>query len=151
MSAKPKPEVSRVLEQKWTAPLIAAGYTSVPNVFFEHQKALGLDALDINILLHLMSYWWSPSSKAFPSKVTIAGAIGVDPRTVQRRIAAMEVAKLVQRMPRKRGLTNIYCFDGLIDAARPYAWHMIQERQRARSQRANSQQRKGNPKLWVIK
>lgn len=45
-------------EKKWTKPLLDAGWTMLPNVIFERQQALGLDAIDINILLHLASYWW---------------------------------------------------------------------------------------------
>jgi hypothetical protein len=40
----------RVNEKKWTPTLMKAGWTVLPNVIFERQQALGLDALDINIL-----------------------------------------------------------------------------------------------------
>jgi hypothetical protein len=33
------------------------------------QQALGLDPLDINIILHIASYWWSESGKPHPSKL----------------------------------------------------------------------------------
>ena len=75
----------QVNEKKWTPTLMKAGWTVLPNVLFERQQALGLDPLDINIILHIASYWWSESGKPHPSKVTIAKAIGVTPRSVQRR------------------------------------------------------------------
>ena len=74
-----------------------AGWTLLPNVIFERQQALGLDPMDVNILLHLASYWWTEESKPFPSKTTIAKAIGVDPRSVQRRIARLEKGYLIRR------------------------------------------------------
>jgi len=85
MSALPKTEkvVIRTNEAKWTKNLMKAGWTVIPNVIFECQRALKLDPLAINILLHIVSYWWTPTGKPHPSKVTIARSIGVDPRTVQ--------------------------------------------------------------------
>ncbi|WP_453974338.1 hypothetical protein [Bradyrhizobium elkanii] len=76
------PEVAqlKVNEKKWTAPLMKAGWTALPNVIFERQRALGLDAIDVNIILHIASYWWTAEGKPFPSKRTIAAAMDVEPR-----------------------------------------------------------------------
>lgn len=124
----------RINEQKWSKPLMDAGWTAIPTVIFERQKALGLDALDVNILLHLAAYWWTLDNKPHPSKKTIAAAIDVDPRTVQRRIAAMEKAGFIRRqqrrLPGKGSKTNIYHFDGLIAEALPYAKEKLAERKR---------------------
>ena len=46
----------RVNEQKWSKTLMDAGWTAFPSVIIERQKALGLDAMDLNILLHLASH-----------------------------------------------------------------------------------------------
>jgi len=79
-SAKPitRAKELQINAQKWTKPLMDAGWTVMPTVIFERQKALGLDALDVNILLHLAGYWWTPDNKPHPSKRTIAAAIGVE-------------------------------------------------------------------------
>ena len=131
-----------------------AGWTVLPNVIFERQKALGLDPLDINILLHIASHWWSQESKARPSKVTIAKAIGIDPRSVQRRIAALERAKLIRREERRisrdGSKPNIYHLDGLIEAAKPYALEKIEEQKAKAAERAARAARKGKPKLKVV-
>src|SRR5262245_14645826 len=112
-------------EAKWTAALMRAGWTVIPNIIFERQQALGLGPIDINILLHIVSYWWEPHNKPHPSKTAIASAIGVDPRTVQRHIAALERGGLIRREQRRTSRTgsktNIYHLDGLIAAATPYA------------------------------
>jgi hypothetical protein len=152
---KAEAEGLQVNEKKWTPTLMKAGWTVLPNVLFERQQALGLDPLDINIILHIASYWWSESGKPHPSKVTIAKAIGVTPRSVQRRIAALETAKLIRREERRISLkgskTNIYHLDGLIEAAKPYALEKIAEQQQKAAIRAARAHRKGKPKLKLVK
>ena len=145
----------QVNEKKWTPTLMKAGWTVLPNVLFERQQALGLDPLDINILLHLASYWWNEHGKPHPSKVTIAKAIGVTPRSVQRRIAALEKDKLIRReerrLPNKNSKTNIYHLDGLIKEATPYAVEKIQEMEEKVAIREARAARKGRPKLKLVK
>ena len=105
MSAKEKGKAAdadlRTNEKKWSKPLIEAGYTVFPTVIIENQRQLGLDAVDVNILMHLASKWWKAEGKPYPSKGTIAQAMNLDPRTVQRRIAALEKAGYVRREERR--------------------------------------------------
>jgi hypothetical protein len=96
----------KVNERKWTPTLMKAGWTVLPNVIFERQQAFGLDAIDINIILHIASYWWTKEGKPHPSKKTIATAIGIEPRTVQRHIARLEAAKLIRREERRFSAKN---------------------------------------------
>jgi hypothetical protein len=84
MTSKPTPTpasktTDKVLEAKWGKPLIANGFTAIPDAIFRNQKALKLKPLDVLILLHLSSYWWKPSENPWPAKGTIADAIDVDP------------------------------------------------------------------------
>ncbi len=145
----------KVNEKKWSPTLMKAGWTALPNVLFERQKALGLDAIDINIILHIASYWWTQEGKPHPSKKTIATAMGLEPRTVQRRIARLEAAKLIRREERRStgnvSQTNIYHLDGLIAAAKPYALEKIQEREAKAAEKAARAARKGKPKLALVK
>lgn len=156
MSALPKTDkvVIRVNEEKWSKHLMKAGWTVVPNVIFEYQQALGLDALDINILLHIASYWWRPEGKPHPSKVTIARSIGVEPRTVQRHIAAMEAAGFIRREERRiPGVgsdTNVYHLDGLIKAAAPYAADKVDKIEKKKKARAERAVQKGKTKFRVV-
>jgi DNA-binding Lrp family transcriptional regulator len=149
---KPSSEISEV-EKKWSKPLADAGWTAIPSVIFERQHALGLDALDINIILHLAGFWWKAGRDPHPSKATIAAAIGVDPRTVQRRIAKLEGAGFITRTGRttkKRGTsTNLYSFSGLIKAATPYALERIQEKARRMTEATERAKRK-RPQLKVV-
>jgi predicted transcriptional regulator len=145
----------KVNEAKWTKLLMSAGWTVVPNVFLERQKALGLDPLDINILLHLFSYWWTSTGKPHPSKKTIAEAMGIDPRTVQRHIARLEKAGLVKREERRiskvGSKSNIYHFDGLIDAAKPFAQEMLETKLGKIAAKDALRAKKGKPKLALVK
>jgi predicted transcriptional regulator len=145
----------RVNEKKWSKPLMEAGWTAIPSVIVERQKALGLDALDVNILLHLSVYWWTADNKPHPAKGTIAEALGVEPRTVQRRIAALEAARLIRREERrikgKGSRTNLYHFDGLIRAALPFAKEKLAERAKRDAEKKAAVARKGRPKLQLVK
>lgn len=118
-------ETVRALEAKWTKPLIAAGFTAMPDVIFRKQKALKLKHIDVLVLLHLASFWWNAAQNPWPSKATIADALDVDPRTVQRSIAKMEKLGYVTRLIRKASvgdnLTNEYDLRGLAAAAAPLA------------------------------
>lgn len=133
----PKPSASpteKVLEAKWGKTLIAAGFTALPDVIFQYQKALKLKPLDVLVLLHLASYWWKPNENPWPAKGTIADAIDVDPRTVQRSIAKMEALGYVQRIERKAkagdNLTNQYDLRGLVKAAATFAEQKIAIREK---------------------
>ena len=154
---QPKPTV-RVNEEKWSKPLWRAGWIGFPSVFVERQQALGLDPLDLNIILHLADYWWTKDRKPFPSKKTIADAMGVTPRTVQRRIASMEKEGLIRRQQRRtkgqgsRGSeTNIYHLDGLIKEATPYAEEKLDQREQRRQEDEATRRRKGkSPALKLV-
>ena len=143
-----------VNERKWSKDLMDAGWTAFPSVIIERQRVLGLDALDVNILLHLASYWWTKDNKPHPSKKTIGVALDVTPRTVQRRIAAMEAAEFIRReerrIPGKGSRTNLYHLDGLIKAARPYAKEKLQERARREQEDKTRPGRRGRPHLRVV-
>lgn len=142
-------------ELKWTKPLIQAGWTCLPSVIIERQQALGLDAVDVNILMHLAVHWWTEDNKPHPSKGTIAAAMGLTPRSVQRRIARLEAGGLIRREERRTGktgsLTNRYHFDGLIKEATPYALERIEEIEAKKAQARERATRKGRPKLRLVK
>ena len=124
-------ETLRVNEKKWSKPLWSAGWTGIPSIIIEKQEALGLDALDVNIILHLCQYWWRKENLPHPSVGTIAKALQVQPRTVQKRIKALQTLGLMERHERRNShggnMTNEYSFDGLIKAARPFAEEKLKQ------------------------
>ena len=140
-------------EAKWSPELMDAGWTVVPSIILEKQDALGLDPIDVNILLQLARYWWFADKPPCPSKATIAKCLRVSPSTVRRHIAAMESSGFIRRVFRfnekSHGQeTNEYRFDGLIQEAKPYAEEASRERDTQRRQRADRRQRK-KPRLVV--
>lgn len=125
-------KTSRSNEAKWGKPNIEAGWTCIPNILVRRQRTLGLDALDLNILLHLLTYWWEDENHPHPSKETLAKAIGVSASTIQRRIRAMERGSLLQRIQRRkaddRSETNLYDLTPLRDLLEPHAELELKER-----------------------
>ena len=61
-------------EEKWSSTLMAAGWTVLPSIILEKQHAFGLDAIDVNILLHLARYWWYNDTRRIPRKLPLPNA-----------------------------------------------------------------------------
>jgi DNA-binding MarR family transcriptional regulator len=136
---KEQTERLRRNEQKWTKPLMDAGWTVLPSVILERQRALDLDAVDVNILLQLARHWWYSDNPPHPGKASIAECMGVHVSTVQRRIAKMEAAGYLRRQASfndatGRQETNRYYFTGLIESATPLAQEVLAERKRQRDE-----------------
>jgi len=140
-------------EAKWTEPLIQAGWSLVPNVIIERQQSIGLDSVDLNIILHLVKHWWYAERLPYPAKKTIATAIGISTSAVQRRIASMEKAGFIKRIkrvdPKFGQQTNEYDLSGLIEAAKPYAQEVLEERKKKKIEGRERLKRK-RPRLELI-
>jgi DNA-binding transcriptional regulator YhcF (GntR family) len=147
-------EILRKNEAKWSKPLMAAGWNALPSIIIEKQQALGLDAIDMNIIVHLSNYWWRADTLPFPSVEKIAKAIGVKPRTVQKRVTALQAGGLLTRIERRKTRygsdTNLYSFDGLIKAALPYAEEKLANRAKRAEEEEDRLARK-KPKLTLVK
>lgn len=151
--SKAATEALRRNEAKWTRQLMAAGWNAIPSIIIEKQEALGLDAIDMNIIVHLSNYWWHADNLPCPSVETIAKAVGVKPRTVQKRVAALQNVKLLTRTERRKTRfgsdTNLYSFEGLIAAAMPFAKEKLAKREeRDKAERERIARKK--PKLAVV-
>jgi DNA-binding Lrp family transcriptional regulator len=135
-------------EEKWSSILMDAGWTVLPSIILEKQHALGLDPIDVNILMHLARHWWYSDNLPHPSKGSIARCMGIDPSTVRRHIAQMEKDGFIKREVRftKRKFggqdTNKYHFEGLIKEATPHAVEFIALREKQRSEDADRRRRK---------
>jgi predicted transcriptional regulator len=154
---KAKGDDLKVIEQKWSPELIEAGWTVLPAVLIEHQRALGLDAIDMNIIVHLANRWWTADNRPMPSKNSIAEAMKIDPSTVRRRIQRMEKANLIRREERRiskvGSKTNIYHLDGLIHELKPFAAEMVKQKKArmAEKEARYSQRSKPKPALKLVK
>lgn len=152
LKQKKQLEELRTNEKKWSKPLMAAGWIGFPSVILEKQHALGLTPMDINIILYLATYWWTAENKPHPSKQTIAEALGVHPRTIQRRIAELEELGFIRREERRSAtgsLTNRYHFDGLITEATPFALEKIELIKRRKAEDATGRSKK-RPTLRLV-
>ena len=151
---KAEAETPKRNEQKWSKILMQAGWNALPSIIIEKQEALGLDAIDMNIIVHLSNYWWNAERLRQPSVATIAKAIGVTERTVQKRITALVGLGLMSRQERRKtrfgSATNLYGFEGLIEAAKPYAVEKIAQREQRQQEERERLSRK-KPKLAVVK
>ena len=141
-------------EKKWTGVLMDAGWSVFPNVILERQRSLKLDAVDVNILLHLVKHWWYPEKLPHPSKGAIADCMGIDAGTVRRHIKKLEERGLIerkQRFDRRKGgqQTNEYDLSGLIAAAKPHAVEILKTRRDRKKQDAKGRI-VGSMKLKVV-
>ena len=109
---------ARASERKWGAAVMKLGFSIVPSLLLRAQRRLGLSPTQLAVLLQLADYWWDDARKPYPSKEALSGRLGLSPRQVQRHIADLEQAGLVQRVERIGAhggkLTNIYDLTGLV-------------------------------------
>ena len=77
------------------------GLEHVSQHHIEKQQALGLDAVDMNIILHLTNYWWTADKLPFPSVETIAQRRLQAPRRAAADHGAAKVGLLTRAERRK--------------------------------------------------
>ena len=105
-------------ERKWGKDVMALGFSIVPSLLLRAQQRLGLNPTQLSILMQLCDFWWDEERKPFPSKATLSDRLGLSARQIQRHIAELEGAGLVQRTQRWSGhggkTTNSYDLSGLV-------------------------------------
>ena len=105
-------------ERIWGKRVIGHGYTGVPSILIRSQARLGINAVQMTILMHLLDHWFDPSRPPFPSKRTLADRMGVKSKTIQNHMRELEKAGYVQREVRRTAAgdfnSNVYHLDGLV-------------------------------------
>lgn len=139
------------IEQRWGKEVLEGiGFTAIPSIILERQEALGLEPVDMNLILQLVFHWRERERLPFPSKATLAKRLGVTARTVQRRMAALEAAGFVNRRERKNrhggNDSNEYSLEGLIEKAKLYA---AESRALKQKHKEEEQQRLGRKRAVV--
>jgi hypothetical protein len=107
----------KIARKKWGESL-DAGFQIIPDVLFRCQKILGLEAIDVVILLNITTHWWEYDDLPHPRPSIIAKRMNVSTRTVERRIAALQKAGILPRLPpqHKKGKTvRPYDLHGLVE------------------------------------
>jgi DNA-binding MarR family transcriptional regulator len=136
-----KTKPTAALTEKWGERILRAGWVLLPVALLEGQQELKLDPIDLALLLHLLRFWWEKGNLPHPSKERLARALGLQPRSVQRRLARLEKLHLVARHPRHdksgRNLTSAYSFEGLIARGELIADSLVADR-KARETESNT-------------
>jgi predicted transcriptional regulator len=118
ITAAKKPDTRKSSEKKFGKPVLALGFCIVPSLMMKAQARLGLNPAQFNIIMQLADIWWDPERKPFPKKELLAERMGMSERQIQRHVAELEKAGLVQRVGRTRpgrGKTsNEYDLSGLV-------------------------------------
>lgn len=125
------PEDQRILNQKWGKGTMEANYTVIPSALIRGQARLGIDAMELAVLVHLLDHWWQADKMPWPSKKKIADRLKVSQKTVQRAMVRLEQGNLIKRKPRyytdTGGRTsNEYDLSPLVERLKPIAADMVE-------------------------
>jgi predicted transcriptional regulator len=109
---------------KWKE-VTSQGMTSLPTLLFVAQAELGLKPTQLNVLLQLLSFWYTPERKPFPRKSVIAARTGLTERQVQRTIASLKKTGFLETKEMKLDhggiISNEYDLSGLVEKLRRIA------------------------------
>lgn len=121
---------ARIADAKWGATVMKAGFCLIPSILLRCQQRIGLNPTQLAVLLQLADFWWSAERKPYPSKQLLSERLGISPRQVQRYIAELEEAGLIQRIYRhaehKGKLSNEYDLSGLVERLKKLAPEIIE-------------------------
>lgn len=115
-----RPEkAAQASEKKWGKEVMKLGFSIIPSLLLRAQQRLGLSPTHLAVLLQLADYWWDRERKPYPSKKALSERLGLSTRQVQRYVAELETAGLVQRIERRAAhkgkLSNFYDLSGLVE------------------------------------
>lgn len=112
------PKAGRASEKKWGKQVMDLGFCIVPSLLLRAQQRLGLNPTQLAVLMQLCDFWWEDARKPHPGKKLLAERLGLSERQVQRYIAELEQAGLVERVERYAAhggkMTNTYDLSGLV-------------------------------------
>lgn len=144
---KTEPKTEREAEKKWGVAVMDLGYSQVPSLIFRAQARLGLSAVQLALLLHLVDYWWKHAQMPFPNKATLAERMNLSPRQIQRYLTELETAEFIKREERfavHRGQqSNIYHLDGLVKKLKKLEPEFSEVKEQAIEQAKNVAKRGG--------
>lgn len=145
----PKPAARKPssTERIWGKAVYSHGYAGIPSILIQAQRRLGINSMQMNIIIQLLDYWHEPSRKPFPAKKELAKRMDVTEKTIQNNIRALEKAGYIQREMRKTAAgdwnSNIYHLDGLIAKVQPLEPEFAAEKKQRKEAKAALQTPKG--------
>lgn len=136
------------LDKKWGHEAIKVGWVAIPSVLLERQNSLGLDALDLALIMHLVKHWWEPERYPYPGKRQICEALDINESTMRKRIKELEQKKLISRSPKyfpgTKGIkANEYDLSGLVAAVKRVAKDELKDK-KEREHKSSLNRRKPN-------
>lgn len=138
-------EKQRRADRQWSKDVMARGYTIIPTVLLHGQDRLGLSPMHLNVLLQIISHWWTAEDLPYPGKTAIARRMGRHPRQVQRYLTELEQAGLIARVTRKGAnggqTSNGYRLTGLVTKLKPIAAEFAQAAAENKARRENVERR----------
>jgi hypothetical protein len=91
---------------KW-GDALEMGFVIVPGVLIRAQAKLGLDAVDLAVLLNILLHWWTPGDWPYPQPRVLANRIGVSTRTIERRLESLEKREFLVRLPPEKSADGL--------------------------------------------
>lgn len=134
-------------EKIWGKAVYSHGYAGIPSMLIQAQRRLGINPMQMNIIIQLLDYWREPSRKPFPTKRELAQRMDVTEKTIQNNIRKLERAGLLLREQRKTAAgdwnSNIYHLDGLVARVQALEPDFAAEKKLRRERKAALQTPKG--------
>jgi len=154
-TAKSAQEFVQKMEDRWGRDALENGWTGLPNVILERQQACDLKPVDINVLMHILKFWWKNHDRPFPKKRTIAECIGMSDSTVQRSIRKMEKFGLILREERYDNShsrrSNYHRLDGLVKRANELGSHAKKVKEQRSKEDADMRKSKRRPGMALVR
>ena len=143
-------EKQRRADRQWSKDVMARGYTIIPTVLLHGQERVGLNPNHLNVILQIISHWWTAEDLPYPGKALIARRMGRHPRQVQHYLTELEQAGLIARVTRKGAnggqTSNGYRLTGLVAKLKPIAAEFAKAAAENKARR-ESVERRGGTKL----
>jgi DNA-binding HxlR family transcriptional regulator len=131
---KPWPDFTK----KFGRTILKAGVTAVPTVLLNGMAELNIKPIQLAILLQMISCWGDKGPHPFPRRSVMMKAIGCDKRTLDRAIAEMVEAGLIEKRKRfrpKRQTSNEYDLTALIERLKGIAVRSNKRREHLKAAR----------------
>src|SRR4051794_7347957 len=124
---KPWPDFTK----KFGPAIRTAGVTAVPTVLLNGLAELKIKPIQLAILLQMIACWGDKGPHPFPRRSIMMKAIGCDKRTLDRAIAEMVEAGLIEKKPPlhpKRQNSQAHDLTGPVDRPEGLPLHALQQR-----------------------
>ena len=97
-----------VITKKWGDAVSSGdtGFQAVPDILIKNQTQLGLDPVDMTVILNILMHWWEPEDMPHPRLSIIAKRMGISIRTVERHVNKIEKLGYIKRLPSEQKRTS---------------------------------------------